>query len=156
MTKWLVVGIGNPDRGDDAVGRVVAARLRARAPAGAAVREHDGEATTLLDWLGDAEAAILIDAALSGEVPGTVQRFDVGTSPVPRGKTFGVSTHGIALADAIELARTLGRLPARCVVYAVEAEDLSPGSPLTPAVARAAADLEPRILEELRGMLAHA
>ena len=30
----LVVGIGNPDRGDDAVGPTVARRLRGRVPSG--------------------------------------------------------------------------------------------------------------------------
>jgi len=32
--RRLVIGIGHPDRGDDAVGRAVARRLRARAPEG--------------------------------------------------------------------------------------------------------------------------
>ena len=48
MAERLVVGIGNPDRGDDAVGRLVARALRGRVPADVRVVEQDGEATALL------------------------------------------------------------------------------------------------------------
>jgi hydrogenase maturation protease len=40
-------------------------------------------------------------------------------------------------AEAIELARTLGRLPRRLVVYGIEGASFHPGAPLTPAVADA-------------------
>jgi hydrogenase maturation protease len=150
MGGRLVIGIGHPDRGDDAVGRIVAGRLRARAPDGVSVREHDGEATTLLDWLGAADDVVLIDAAVSGAAPGTVRRFDVVAAPLPPAR-FGLSTHGVGLADAVELARVLGRLPPRCVVYAVEAASFEHGQPLSPALAEAVDEVVERVLRELQG-----
>jgi hydrogenase maturation protease len=143
----LVIGIGHPDRGDDAVGRMVATRLAARAPADVTVLEHDGETAGLLDRLGRAETVILIDAAMSGEAAGSIQRFDVVTGPLPSG--CFLSTHGMGLAEAVELARVLGQMPRRCVVYAVEARAFDHGAPLSPEVAAAVDDVVARIVEEL-------
>ena len=70
MSRVVVIGIGNPDRGDDAFGRIVAGRLRDRLPRRVRLIEQGGEATTLLEELGDADGAILIDAAVSGGAPG--------------------------------------------------------------------------------------
>ncbi len=54
---------------------LVAGRLRERVPDTGRVLELDGEATALIDALGDAASAILIDAALSGAAPGTIHRI---------------------------------------------------------------------------------
>ena len=145
--KTVVIGIGHPDRGDDAVGRIVAARLRGRVPDTVSVVEADGEATALMDRFNGASNAILVDASLSGVPAGTVQRFDVTRQTLPPGR-LGMSTHGFGLAEAIELARCLGRLPDSCIVYAVEAGSFEPGEPLSPEVAAAADDVVERVLTE--------
>ena len=44
------------------------------------------------------------------------------------------STHAFGVADAIELARALGSLPARLRVCAIEGADFSLGVPMTAAV----------------------
>jgi hydrogenase maturation protease len=155
MAGRIVIGIGHRDRGDDAVGRIVADRLRRQAPRDVEVIEHDGEAAGLMDRLGCADQAILVDAALSGAAPGTVQRFDVAAAALPSGKV-GLSSHGMGLAEAIELARTFGTLPAGCVVYAVEAASFDHGRPLTPAVDGAIESVVGRILEELQRSAADA
>ncbi|MBS0517961.1 MAG: hydrogenase maturation protease [Proteobacteria bacterium] len=134
--RAIVVGIGNPDRGDDGAGRAVVQRLRGKLPAHIEAAEHDGEATSLLALLDGADAAFLIDACLSGAEPGTVRRFDVARSPLPK-EDFQVSTHGLGLAEAIELARALKQLPSSCVVYAIEAASAEPGASLSPPVASA-------------------
>jgi hydrogenase maturation protease len=133
----MVIGVGNAWRGDDAAGLVVARRLRELAPAGLEVHEHEGEATGLLETWAGARHVVLIDAAASGAPAGTVRRFDARGRPLPA-RTLRSSTHAFGVADAIELARSLGRLPARLDVYAVEGTDFSAGGDLTPAVARAA------------------
>ena len=148
MPRIAVIGIGNPDRGDDAFGRVVAARLRGRLPEHMHLIEQDGEATALLDQLGDADAAILIDAAVSGGEPGQIRRFDAACEPLPAAK-FGLSTHGFGLAEAIELARILGKLPSRCIVYAVEARSFELGAALSPELVRAVDDVVARVIAEV-------
>ena len=146
--RRLVIGIGNDDRGDDAVGRRVARGLRDRVQGDVEVLEQDGEATRLLELLAAADAAYLVDAAVSGAPPGTVTRLEPAGAALPR-SLFAVSSHGLGLAEAIELARALGSLPRRLVVYAIEGADFSPGKPLSPAVAAAAVEVEGRLLREL-------
>lgn len=147
-TGCLVIGIGNLDRGDDAAGRAVAHRLRSMLPPAIEIDEHDGEATGLLARLDDAETAYLIDACTSSEPAGTVHRFDVGAMPLPR-EAFAMSTHGLGLAEAVELGRALGQLPSRCIVYAIELGSTAPGSPLSPAVVAAINEVAKRVCAEI-------
>jgi hydrogenase maturation protease len=142
----LVLGIGNPSRGDDAVGHLVSCLLRPRLPSSIRVIEHGGEATALLAVLEGATDAWLIDAAQSDAAPGTIHRIDCEGAVVSH---RAVSSHGFGIAEAIELARALGTLPRRCIVYAIEAADFTAGAPLSPPVTRAAREVAARILAEL-------
>jgi hydrogenase maturation protease len=51
------------------------------------------------------------------------------------------STHALGVAEAIELARALGRLPARLEVYAIEGARFTAGAGLSPAVEQAVGKL---------------
>ena len=133
---WLLIGVGNPDRGDDAVGRRVAQALAGELSEDIEVLQLSGEASEVVSQLQGAEAAILVDASSSGAPAGSVQRFDAVAEPLP-GELFAVSTHGVGVADAIELARALGDLPAVCVVYAIEGKCFDPGEPVSAPVAAA-------------------
>jgi hydrogenase maturation protease len=143
-----IIGVGNPDRGDDGIGRAVAEQLRAQVGGGIEVAALDGEVTALLDCLERAQAAYLIDAVSSGAPPGTVHRFDVAAEPLPS-ISFAASTHGLGLAEAIELARAMRSLPSTCVVYGIEAASFEDGQPLSPAVSAASGRVTKRILAEL-------
>jgi hydrogenase maturation protease len=124
----LVIGLGNPARCDDAAGLIAARRLGGV--------EHEGDPLALLDLWDGADCAVVIDAVSSGAEAGTVHRFDAEDMPLPALRT-STSTHAVGLAEAIELARTLGRLPAQLVVYGIEGERFEAGTVLTPAVAAA-------------------
>ena len=131
----MVIGVGNPSRGDDGVGRVVARMVRERAP-GVRVIEHDGEAASLLDAMQGAERVWLIDAACSGAPCGTIHRIDCADGvPLPSG---AVSSHGFGVAEAIGLARALGTLPRQCIVYAIEGANFEVGEAVSAAVMHAA------------------
>lgn len=114
-----VVGCGNDGRGDDAVGLHVVRRLRRRLPEGVEVIETWSEPTALMDWWEGADAVWVVDAVVSGAKPGTVHRLDASECPLPA-HLFAASTHHFGLAQTVELARVLGRLPARLVVYGIE------------------------------------
>lgn len=150
IAPLLVLGIGNSERGDDAAGRETARLLRGTLPADVAVEEHEGEAMALVARLDGVAAAYLVDASVSGAPPGTIRRFDAAASPLPQ-REFGLSTHGFGLGSAVELARALGRLPLRCIVYAVEGASFEPGAGLSPAVARAVAVVAARLAAEIIG-----
>ena len=70
------------------------------------------------------------------------------TEAVPA-RTFRSSTHAIGIADTIELARALGRLPGRVRVYGIEAGGFETGASLTPAVESAVAFLVKDVLADL-------
>ncbi|MHB8884040.1 MAG: hydrogenase maturation protease [Methylovirgula sp.] len=146
--RRLVIGVGNLDRGDDAVGRIVAQRLRLRQLPGIEVIEDGGEAASLLSRFEGADAVYLVDAALSGAAPGTIRRFDVTTAPLPNARAT-LSTHGFGLAAAIELARVLHRLPRFCIVYTVELDSCTTGASLTQAVEAAVKELIARLCIEI-------
>lgn len=144
----IVIGIGNPDRGDDAAGRLVAQLLSQRLPPAIPVVGLDGEVTSLLSHLESASAAWLIDACQSGAPTGTIKRFDAGETPLPQ-DLRDLSSHVLGLREAIELARALGRLPPRCIIYAIEAASFEHGAPVLPAVAGAIEDVADRIANDM-------
>lgn len=146
--RILVLGLGNPERGDDGAGRAAARTLRPLLPETVEVTEADGEMTDLLGRLEQADAAFVIDACRSGAPAGTLHRFDVAAAPLPQ-NGFCLSSHGLGLHAAVELARALDQLPGRCVVYAVEGGSFEAGAPLSPAVAAAAAEAAERVRAEI-------
>ena len=145
----LIIGLGNEYRRDDGVGLVVAQRLKAAAPEHARVLEESGEGVALMESWKDADAVILIDAVHCGAKPGTLHRFDAHTQPVST-EFFHCSTHTFSVAEAIELARALGRLPRRLIVYGVEGKTFEAGPGLSPEVEKAAQEVVERVLGDLR------
>jgi hydrogenase maturation protease len=144
----LIIGLGNPERGDDGIGRVLARDLRGRVPGDVEVREHIGDGATVFEWLEEADSAWLIDGAVSGAEPGTVHRFDAHDGPLPQ-HSFALSTHGLGPAEAIELARAMRCLPRRCVVYAIEGASFENSHAASDAVKAVSRSVSARILAEL-------
>ena len=145
----LVIGIGNSDRGDDGVGPAAARRLREQLPLGASILERGGDFVALLeDWEGSL-SVILIDAVAPMTQPGRVHRFDLTENPLA--VVFAApSTHSFGLAETVELARTLGRLPRSIVAFLVEGEEFVAGAPLSPPVAKAVEPVVEQILAEIK------
>jgi len=147
-SRILIIGLGNEYRCDDAVGLVVARRLREAAPESVPVLEETGEGASLLESWQGADTVILIDAVQSGAAPGTVHRLDAHERPIAR-EFFRFSTHAFGLAEAVELARALGRLPPRLIVYGVEGKSFEAGVGLSPEVQAAVGEAVERVLREL-------
>jgi len=146
--RLALIGIGDPRRSDDAAGLEVAQRLRRAAPAGVTVLEQEGEPTTLLEAWAGATEALVIDGVDSGAEPGTLHRFEVTGKPLPA-ELFRPSTHELGVAEAVELARELGRLPGRLAVYGIEGESFEPGEGLSPTVLIAVERLVAELHQEL-------
>ncbi len=146
--RVVAVGVGNVYRSDDGAGLAVAERLRETAP-DIEVVTCEQEPLRLLDAWNGADLALVVDAVSSGARPGTVHRFDASEQPVPA-TVFRGSTHALGVGDAIELARTLGRLPTRVLVFGIEGERFSAGDRLSPAVAAAVEPLAAELGEEAR------
>jgi hydrogenase maturation protease len=144
----LVIGLGNDYRGDDAVGRVVARRLKALAGDNIRVVEESGEGAALIEAWKEADFVVLIDAVHSGGTPGTIYRFDANAQPIPS-KFFHYSTHAFSVAEAVELARALDQLPAKLIVYGIEGKTFESGVGLSVEAEGAVEKVLYRVREEL-------
>jgi len=127
----VVVGVGNPFRGDDGAGPRLVARLRELCPdlpaidAGGAPEEH---AERILG-MGVARA-VLVDAAPMGLPPGSVRSL-----PAARLGDTAVSTHRIPPGLFVALLARLGGIGT--VIVGIEPGSVEPGESLSPAVAEA-------------------
>ena len=171
--RTLVVGVGNEDRGDDGLGpvaaRLLAEAVAARRPGGradasagppraGASGDPAAPCLEIVDWTGDPlglldrwvgyDRLVLIDAVVAGDAPGTTRRYG---PDAPFARAAVASTHGLGLAEALALGRSLGRLPGRIDVWGIEAVEFAPGAPMTPAVAEAVLGLVARLGEEFDG-----
>lgn len=132
----VVVGVGNTNRHDDAVGLAVLDHLRGRG-LNATLVGSDGTASALVDLWRDRELAILVDAVRAEPShPGRVHRLIV-PRPAPE-RARAARLDGTDLERAVELARTTDKQPERLIVFAVEAGDTRAGRGLSAAVAAAA------------------
>ncbi|MGE4091008.1 MAG: hydrogenase maturation protease [Candidatus Binatia bacterium] len=146
--RIVIIGVGNVDRGDDAIGLAVVGRLKEKVAEGIIVKEVSGDCTTLLDTWAVADNVSIIDATHSGAAPGTIQRFDARASPLP--SEFGsYSTHALGVAEAIALARALGILPAILIVYGVEGASYAIGESMSDAVVTAIDTVVEQLLQDI-------
>jgi hydrogenase maturation protease len=141
----LLVGIGNPLRGDDAVGVLVAGRISALAIPGVVVVV--AEPMELVELLPGREHVVVVDATAPHGRPGRIQL--VGT-PDGLARTRGAgSSHGFGVAEAVALAGVLAPLPRRLVVVGVEAAEADAGQGLSGPVAERLDDAVAAALEAL-------
>jgi hydrogenase maturation protease len=145
----VVIGVGNEFRGSDAAGLIVAGRLAERPGLQAVVVRWEADPAGLLEAWDNADLAIVVDSAVSGAEPGTVKRFDASAVPLPARLRLGMTTHALGVAEAIELARALDRLPRRLVVYCIEGSSFATGAALDPSVERAIDETVERIVGDL-------
>lgn len=148
----MVIGVGNPYRGDDAVGLAAAERLERRVPGGVTVLPCEQEPTRIIDAWQGARAAVIVDAVQSGAEPGTLHRVDASREPVPT-HVFRSSTHAFGIGETIEVARALDRLPEHVVVYGVEGATFAAGVGLTPPVETAVDELVEAVLGDLERLV---
>jgi len=133
---WLLVGVGNDLRGDDAFGPLLARRLAAEMlpalDAGSAPENLTGPILRAAPDL-----LILADAAVMGEAPGTVRLLEAGA--LAEG---GTSTHDPSLATLLAYlqgrrAQDGKRPPLEVVVLAFEPTTRALGAPPSKALLRA-------------------
>jgi hydrogenase maturation protease len=158
--RGLVIGIGNRDRGDDAVGPVVCDLVR-RLSAESAERGLDvgldalvfeGSVVDLpLHWH-DGDTVTIVDASAPAGHPGRVRRVDALDQRLVAPRPL--STHSIDVGAAIELARALDRLPAALDVIGIEGRSFDAGGGLSPEVARTAARVAAALTRRARRAVA--
>jgi len=140
--RAMVIGLGSPDRGDDAVGTAVAERVQGVVGDNIEVLTREDPTSLVHAWHGR-RAVVLVDSMISGAAPGTVSVRHAGTNDAPL-PTFAFAaagrggSHAFGLAGAVELSRTLGTLPEHVAIVGIESKTFDHG----PMSARVAASVD--------------
>ncbi len=135
----LIIGVGNRDRGDDGVGPAVVDEIRRRgAPVRSTIREGD-LTNLLLDW-GPDDDVMIVDCVSAPGAVGTVRVFDDEL-----GASGATSTHGMGVADCVQLAEVMGRLPRRLRVVGIAGRSFRYG-PISPELSRVVPDITDEVL----------
>lgn len=133
IDRPLIIGIGQPWRGDDTAGLEALTLLADLAPR-VDLQSHHGEGLGLIALWEGRRRVIVIDAALSGAAPGTLFRLTAADVLHGGAPGFRGSSHVVGLTEAIGTANALGRLPATMIVHAIEGSHFSLGAPLSAPV----------------------
>lgn len=145
----FVIAVGNELRGDDGVGPFIARKIKAKKMPGTLVEIHGGETTSLLELWADAAAVILLDAVKPGAHPGKIYRLNPRRQSIPS-SLFSYSTHNFGIAETVELARTLNRLPPCLIIYGIEGKSFERGVGLSSEIKDAAHVIMDRVIGEIR------
>ncbi len=146
----LVLGVGHPDRGDDAAGLKVADALAGLE--GVVIRHVSGDPSSILtEPLWDtATRVVLVDTVRTGRRPGTVHRW-AGTRLLAHLPDTGGGTHDLGVATTLQLAAALDRLPADLVVIGIEGACFDLGTPPCRPVRHAITMVSAALARELTG-----
>ncbi len=150
--RALVVGVGRPRFGDDALGLEVAKKLQEPLAELARVVLDPSTGWEALDAIGDEDLLILIDAAESSPrlPPGASCRLDYPESADAIADYKPRGTHTLSIDSMLQMAAALGRLPNKVWIYLVAGARFHPETDLSPPVAAAAEHLARRIEADLR------
>jgi hydrogenase maturation protease len=147
--RIVVLGAGNPDKGDDGAGVAAAAGLKKRlSPAerrrfrvlsgGPAPENLTGKIRAFGPGL-----VVLLDAALGGREPGSLFRVDPETI-----SDDGVSTHRISLGFLVRYIEESIRCPV--IMLGIEPKSMDKGAELTPEAKKGISSAVDFLVENLR------
>jgi len=134
----LVAAYGNDMAADDSFGPRVAEAVLAMALSGVEVVNLGMKPASLLDHLADRCALCVVDAARCDGAPaGTLIDVDFfAADRPPLVHDIALSTHGLSLADELELAQRLGICPGIVRLVAVVAGSVDVGASVGDEVLR--------------------
>ncbi|HFD10970.1 MAG TPA: hydrogenase maturation protease [Crenotrichaceae bacterium] len=148
-----IIGCGNSNRSDDAVGVIVAQRLQSHQKTNPQpdVRIFDA-GTAGMDVMFQArgsKALIIIDANQSESEPGTI--FKVPGEELENIPQPSYNLHDFRWDHALYAGKQIFKeqFPIDVTVYLIEAAKLSPGLELSPEVARAADSVCKSIIQQI-------
>lgn len=123
----IIIGLGNPILTDDGVGVLVArelARRLAHRP-DITVTEASVGGLRLMELMAGYDRAILIDAILDGQPPGTLTRLTVDDLNARASPQHTASAHDVNLPTALAAGRRMGlQLPDDIIIYAISVENV--------------------------------
>jgi hydrogenase maturation protease len=145
----LIICLGNRFRSDDGVGLYIADTIRSYGNELVEVVDNISDSAALMDTWSNKDRVFIVDAVNSNGKPGAIYRFDVSNKNIPADIFARYSTHSINLAEAIEMAKILARMPKSLVVFGIEGADFEAGTGLAPEVEKAASAVIATLLREV-------
>jgi len=160
----LVIGLGNPLRGDDGVGvRAIELLAALTLPPDVEVTDGGTQGLGIVNLMEGRRRVIVVDAADVGKPPGHFSRFALHETHLlddsglcaddsglnTRGKT-NLSIHAAGLREALLLAHALKMLPENVIIFGVQPNSLEWETGLSPAVEEGLPDLVAAMLAEVR------
>lgn len=137
MLNIAVIGMGNVLMGDDGFGPYVIEVLKSRYEfqPSTSVIDVGTPGLDLSPYLGNVDAAIVVDTVLSDAPPGTLRTYDKAL--LLRGKKqIRLSPHEPGLQDCLTLLEIAGQAPEQVALVGVVPESSALEAKLTPAVKR--------------------
>ena len=151
VCETLVIGVGNPLRGDDGVGvRVAEALVERDLPRDVEVVDGGTQGLGIVSLMEGRRRVILVDAADMGRAPGSFVRFKPEDVRM-WGDAEHLSIHGAGLRDALLLAQALGTLPEEVVIFGVQPAKIEWESALSPEAEASLPALVEAVMMEVRG-----
>ena len=126
VSTTVVIGLGNPFRGDEGVGPRLVQQLSQQMCPNDTVRFFDlGTAgMRLLDAIAGVRKVVVVDCALMGLPPGTLRRF-VPEQVKSLKSLGGFSIHDTDLMQILALSKQLGESPEQVVLFGIQPENLN-------------------------------
>jgi hydrogenase maturation protease len=151
-----VIGIGHPDRGDDALGHLTIQELQTQLPKAVYTGSLLGDVADILDIFTNYNTVILIDALMTPQgKPGEIFRFSENAI-FDDAKTCRTSTHAFDLAQTLALAQNLAILPSSLVIYGMQAIQFEQGQGICEAMQKNFTLFIKQIKQEVMEILHHA
>lgn len=147
MADIIIVGIGNPYRGDDAAGWAVIDGLMETVGSVIKLVKQRGDIAELIDIFGQYKTVYLVDACRSNVSVGTWQRIDVQKQSIIE-ENPQTSTHGFSVSQAISLAKNLDQLPYKLILYVINGDSYTISDKFSPSVAKSVDLVVKAILNE--------
>jgi hydrogenase maturation protease len=120
----VIVGMGS-SHGDDQLGWMVACALD-DSKSGCYEVHQASSPIEILNWIDDARQLHIVDACVTGAVPGTLHRIEWPTQEAIDCQWSG--THDMHLVAALKLADQLGQLPMNVTLWGIEGVAFGPAT----------------------------
>jgi hydrogenase maturation protease len=147
----LILGLGNPLRGDDGAGCCLVEELaRRELPPGVRVLDAGVGGLGLLDLMEGWERVIIVDATEMGRKPGEFVRFTPADARLAA-TSDRFSLHHAGLSEVLALAGALGRTLPEVVIFGIQPVEVGWREGLSPAVEAALPALTDAVLKEITG-----
>lgn len=129
-----VIALGNAMASDDGAALAAAARLHADKTPGLDIRLAGRPGPGLLDLLDPTIPTLILDVVRRGAAPGELIRIPLDQLAQAAAVDGALSSHGLGLGQAMQLAEQLGRPLPPGLFLGIGGERFSPGTALSPRV----------------------